>query len=168
MAIDQRPPIPRAFIAELQTNDAGEKGLGPTFPWSMFFRNMRTDLDNTPRVLPNASVVEEDGNASVAATAMLTPEVDGLYSFQYAATVNTVDGVSSSLTTAIDWTWNGNTKSKSFTAMNADTTTTSESAFWLFYADADAPIRYTLTYASNTAGQMHFSFYALVSSVATS
>ena len=166
MSITERPPIPRAFLAELSTNDSGEKGLVPTFPWSTFFRGLRDDLNNTPQVLPDASVTIADGNASVAATTMLTPEVDGLYSFQYAAAVNTADGVSSSLTTLIDWTQEGNSKTKTFTAMNGDATTTNDSGYWLIYADANSPIRYTLTYASNTAGQMHYSFYALVSSVA--
>lgn len=167
MAINQKPPIPRAFISELGENDSGEKGQILTFPFSTFFRDLRADLDSTARVLPNGIVAITDGNASVAATTIFTPEADGLYSFQYAAAVNTVDGVSSSLTTAIDWTWGANTKTKTFAAMNGDATTTNDSGTWLFYATSAAPIRYTLTYASNTPGQMHYSFYALVSSVST-
>jgi hypothetical protein len=167
MAINQKPPIPRAFISAAGEDESGTKGQLITFPWGTFFRDLRADLDSTARVLPNGIVTISDGNASVAATTIFTPEADGLYSFQYAAAVNTVDGVSSSLTTAIDWTWGANTKTKSFTAMNGDATTTNDSGYWLFYATAASPIRYTLTYASNTAGQMHFSWYALVSSVST-
>lgn len=167
MAIQERPPIPRAFLAEETTNDSGEKGLTPTFPWSTFFRGLRTDINNTAIIDPDGRVVIDDGNASVAATTIITPEVDGLYSFQYSAAVNTVDGVSSSLTTLIDWTQNGNTKTFTFTAMNGNATTTNDSGYRLLFADAGSPIRYTLTYASNTPGQMHYSFYALVSSVAS-
>lgn len=166
MAIDQKPPIPRAFIAEKGEIDQRE-GLVLTTPFSIYFRDLRADIDSAALLLPDGRVSEPDGNASVAATAIFTPSQAGLYSFQYAAAVKTPDGVSSSLTTAIDWTWDGNTKTKSFAAMNGDATTTNDSGFWLLYADAGSPIRYTLTYASNTPGLMHFSFYALVSSVAS-
>lgn len=167
MAIDQKPPIPRAFISEAGIDEAGKKGQLITFPWGTFFRDLRADLDSTARVLPNGIVAITDGNASVAATTIFTPEADGLYSFQYAASVNTADGVSSSLTTLIDWTWGSNTKTKTFAAMTGNATTTNDSGYWLFYATAAAPIRYTLTYASNTPGAMHYSWYALVSSVST-
>lgn len=167
MAINQKPPIPRAFISEMGENESGEKGQVVTFQFATFFRDLRADIDATAQILPNGVVPISDGNASVAATTIFTPEVDGLYSFQYAAAVNVVDGVSSSLTTAIDWTWGANTKTFTFPAMNGDATTTSDSGYRLIYATAGAPIRYTLTYASNTPGQMHYSFYALVSSVST-
>lgn len=166
MSVDQKPPIPRAFVAERGTVD-GQTGLVLTTPFLIYFRNLREDIDRAALVLPDGTVTIGDGNASVAATAILTPSQAGLYSFQYASSVNTPDGVSSSLTTDIDWTQQGNIKTKSFTAMNGDTTATTDSGYWLLYADAGAPIRYTLTYASNTPGQMHFSWYALVSGVAS-
>ncbi len=124
-------------------------------------------MDNAALILPDGRVSIDDGNASVGATTIFTPSADGLYSFQYAAAVNIADGVSSSLTTLLDWTWNGNTKAVTFAAMNGNAIGTSDSGARLFYADAGAPIRYTLTHASNTPGAMHYSFYALVSSVAT-
>jgi hypothetical protein len=166
MAVTQKPPIPRAFIATATTNDVGEKGLTPTEPWSRFFRDLRTDLDNTPRILPNASVSESDLNATVAATTLLTPEQDGLYLFQFYMAVMTADGVSSSVTPLLDWT-QGLAKSHTFTAMTGNTTTTNWSEDYMIYADAGAPIRYTLTYASNTPAAMHFAFYAVLQSVAS-
>lgn len=166
MAIDQKPPIPRAFVAEKGEID-GVPGLVLTTPFSIYLRDLRGDINSAALILPDGRVSIDDGNASVAATAIFTPSQSGLYSFQYAAAVNTPDGVSSSLTTAIDWTWNTNTKSVSFAAMNGNATTTSDAGYRLLYADAGSPIRYTLTYASNTAGRMHYSFYALVSSVAS-
>lgn len=166
MAIDQKPPIPRAFVAEKGEID-NQQGLVLTTPFSIYLRDLRADIDSAPLILPDGTVTIADGNASVAATAIITPSQAGLYSFQYAAAVRTADGVSSSLTTAIDWTSHTNTKTKTFTAMNGNATTTNDSGYWLFYADASAPIRYTLTYASNTPGQMHYSFFALVSSVSS-
>ncbi len=166
MAVTNKPPIPRAFIAEKSENDAGEQGLNPTEPWSLFFRDLRTDLDNTPQVLPNASVSEADLNATVAATTILTPEHDGLYLFQFYAAVMTADGVSSSLTPMLDWT-QGSAKSHTFTAMAGNTTTTNASEDYMIFAQAGAPIRYTLTYASNTPGAMHYAFYAVLQSVAS-
>lgn len=166
MAIDQKAPIPRTFAVEPGEID-NRKGLVLTTPFSIYLRDLRNDIDSAALVLPDGRVSIADGNASVAATAIFTPVADGLYSFQYAAAVNTADGVSSSLTTAIDWTWNANTKTRTYAAMNGNTTGTSDAGYTLIYADAGAPIRYTLTYASNTPGQMRYSFYALVSSVAT-
>lgn len=166
MAITQNAPIPRTFAVEKGDID-GRQGLVLTTPFNIYLRNLRNDVDNAALVLPDGRVSITDGNASVGSTVVFTPTSDGLYTFQYAASVNTPDGVSSSLTTAMDWTWGGNTKAKTFAAMNGNSTGTSDTGALLFYADAGAPIRYTLTYASNTPGVMHYSFYALVSSVAT-
>ena len=167
MAVTNKPPIPRAFLSQPSTNEAGEKGQVTTEPWSRFFRDLRTDLDNTPRILPNASVSESDLNASVAATTLLTPDQDGLYNFQFYTSVLTADGVSSSLTPALNWTEGGTAKTHAFTAMTGDTTTTNASEAYLVQADGASPIRYVLTYASNTPGAMHYAFYAVLSSVAS-
>jgi len=167
MAVTNKPPIPRAFLSQQATNEAGEKGQVTTEPWNRFFRDLRTDLDNTPRILPNASVSEADLNASVAATTLLTPEQDGLYSFQFYTSVLTAAGVSSSLTPALNWTEGGVAKTHTFTAMTGNTTTTNASESYLVKADGDAPIRYVLTYASNAASAMHYAFYAVLASVAS-
>jgi len=166
MAIDQKAPIPKAFAVEAGEMN-GQKGLVLTLPFNIYLRDMRNDIDNAAIILPDGRVSIADGTASVATTVIFTPLTDGLYWFQYAASVNTPAGVASSLTTAIDWTWNTNVKTKTFTAMNGNTIGTSDSNAYLFYADAGSPIRYTLTYTSNPASAMRYSFYALVSSVAT-
>lgn len=166
MAVTNKAPIPRAFLTERATNDLGEEGMNPTEPWNRFFRDLRTDLDNTAQVLPNASITITDGNTSVSATTMLTPDQSGLYAFSYYAAVMTADAVSSRLTVLLDWT-QGSAKSKTFTAMTGNTTTTNSSEDYLVYADGGAPIRYTVTYASNTPGAMHYALYGILQSVSS-
>lgn len=165
MATDQKPPIPRAPIAEQTTDEAtGEKALTITYPWSVYLRDLRDDVDNTP--IAAAQFFVETQNAAISTTTITTPEQSGYYSFEYYAAITTAAVTSSSLTVVLSWT-DGAAKTKTFTAITGNTTVTTGSERYLFQADAASPITYSTTYASNGAGEMVYSLFGIVSSVAS-
>lgn len=161
--------IPRLPAVEQKIDPVTkDQGLWFTTGWQIWFRNMRSDLNATARAVSQAPVIATDQHASIGATDLIVPVpvVNGVYSFTYAAHVTVVDGVSSSIIPAIAWTWGGVVQTKTFATMNGNLTTTNASETYLFRADASAPITYTVTYASNTPGTMHYDFYAVLASVA--
>ena len=163
MAITDTQPLPRAPIAERTQNEVGETEYTITYPWVVYFRNFRQDLDAAPITVDTVDVATQ--SASIATTTITTPTVAGYYSFQFYAAVTTAAVTSSSLTVTLAWTDGGVAKSKSFTAMTGNTTTTTSSEDYLIYSDAAAPITYATTYASNGAGEMVYKLFAVVAGV---
>lgn len=162
---DQQPPYPRFPIAEVsQEEGSGRKVYTVTTPWSIYFRNLRNDVNSTP--IAQQVVSKASQNASIGTTTILTPDSDGYYAFQYYAAITTADGVSSSLTPVLSWTDGGIAKSKTFTAITGNTTATTDSDDYLIFNDGGSPITYSTTYASNTPGQMVYKLFAVLSSVA--
>lgn len=163
----QQPPYPRFPIAEQATEDTtGQKVLNVTTPWGIYFRNLREDLNSTPIVQESFSVATQ--NASIGTTTITTPTADGYFVFQYYAAVTTpatTGAATSSLTVTLGWVDGGVTKSKSFAAMTGNTTGTTDSNDYLIASDGGAPITYSTTYASDTAGQMVYKLFGMVSTV---
>ena len=164
MAITDTQPLPRAPIAEPTKDEVGQTQFTITYPWVVYFRNLRADVDASP--LTTQTVEVETQSASIATTTIVTPTFAGYYSFQFYAAVTTAAVTSSSLTVILGWTDGGVAKSKSFTAMTGNTTATTSSEDYLVYSDAAAPITYATTYASNGAGEMVYKLFAVVAGVA--
>lgn len=166
---NEQPPYPRAPIAELtQEEGTGRKVYTVTVPWGIYFRDLRNDVDNAAVTQETFELTSQ--NTSIGTTTILTPGSDGVFIFQYYAAVTTAattGAMTSSLTTTLSWTDGGVSKSKSFPAMTGNTTTTTDSNDYLIQADGGAPISYSTTYASNTAGQMVYKLFGLVSTVAS-
>lgn len=167
MATNNDAPYPRAPLAEIRKNDlTGEPEFWITTPWGIYVRDLRADINATPITLTTFTV--EDQNASIGTTTITTPTQTGYYTFTYAADIITAAVTSSSLTVAIGWTSDGITKTQTFAAVTGNTTATTGSGTYTFSADASAPITYTTTYASNGAGEMHYTLFGSVAKVGTS
>lgn len=165
---DDSPTYPNAPISEeIENPNTGQPEQWPTTPWRISFRNLRNDINAASRLATPEPVTVPDSTASIGATTILTPISDGLFSFEYYAAITTVAVTSSSLTVTAGWTDAGVSKSKTFTAITGNLTTTTGSERYVFRADADAPITYATTYASNGAGEMHYRLDLLVSTVGT-
>lgn len=166
-----QPPYPRFPIAERKQDELTKEWIYPiTTPWGIFVRNLREDLDNA-QIVQEAFVVPTS-SASIGTTTILTPGQDGYYSFAYYAAITTpatTGAATSSLTVILSWTDTGIVKSKTFTAITGNTTaTTGSETYPRFYVDGGAPITYSTTYASDTAGQMVYKLSGAVASVASS
>jgi len=167
----QQPPYPRFPIAEVTTEDGtGKKVFTVTVPWGTYFRNLRDDVNSSPIAQAVVSTPSAGASASIGTTTIVTPSSDGYFIFQYYAAVTTpatTGAATSSLTTTLSWTDSGVSKSKSFPAMTGNTAVTTDSNDYLFFADGGAPISYSTTYASDTAGQMVYKLFGVVSSAAS-
>lgn len=169
MAVTLPPPYPRAPIGVLTDNPLPGKPPLVTLSqsWSFYFRDQRDYLGQLPVSVTPRAVMALDTNDAIGTTTIITPEQDGLYSIEYYLAIITADGVSSSAQVVAGWTDQTVGKTKTFTAIAGNTTTTTGSERYLFQADAGAPITYSVTYASNTANAMHFNLYLVVQSVAS-
>lgn len=103
----------------------------------------------------------DDQGASIGATDFSGGSIAaGYYQIQAYARIKvpaTTGAATSSLTIAIGWTDGGVSQSFSFPAMTGNTTGTNLTGPpLLLRVDANSPITYTITYASNTAGQMKY------------
>lgn len=108
-------------------------------------------------------------NASISATPVPMPDLSaGLYRVSVFARVTTVATTSSSLTIAIGFTQGGVSCTLTLAAMTGNLVTTINAPFTaLIESDANAPITYTVTYASNGAGEMVYTLSVAVEQVQT-
>ena len=168
MAVVQPPPYPRAAIGTVGKDPlTGQPVATVTKPWGIYFRDQRQYLAQIPvNVSPTALMVLAE-NASVGATTILTPDQEGLYGFEYYVRVVTAAATSSSVQVTLGWSDGGVTQSQAFTAVTGNTTASQGSGRYLFRSDGGAPITYTVTYASNGAGEMEYSLYMVTQSVAS-
>lgn len=167
MAVSQSAPEPRAPIAEVGKDpDTGKPVWNVTKPWSFFFRDLRTQLDSAPQQSTPTPISETDQDDAIGTTTIVTPDHDGIYSFEYYAAVVTAATTSSSLTVVLGFTDSGVAKTKTFTAITGNTTTTTGSERYMFRGDGGSPITYSTTYASNGANEMIYDIDIVVSSVA--
>lgn len=169
MAVVLPPPYPRAPIGEMRDNPIPNQPpqIWLTNPWAKSFRDQRAYLGQLPVSVTPTAVMALDQNDAIATTTIITPDQDGVYAVEYYVAIITADGVSSSAQVVAGWTDQGSAKTKTFTAVTGNTTTTTGSERYLFQADAGAPITYSLTYASNTANAMHYNLYVVLQSVAS-
>jgi hypothetical protein len=136
--------------------------------WRRWFLNLRSAVDLSQRsiVVPP----QTDQSATLPVTDMDNGALSaGLYSVSWYLAVTIADGVSSSAQVAIAWVDNGNNKSYTGAAMTGNTTSTVQvNEAITIYSDAASPITYSVTYASNTPGQMHYDFRPVLQSVSLS
>lgn len=102
-------------------------------------------------------------NASIPATPLPFGNLPaGNYRITWYARVTTVDGVSSSLTVAIGWVEDGTAITLPSSPLNWDTVSPPMVGSMMIPKDANSPITYATTYASNTPGQMKYKLAFLV------
>lgn len=166
MAITLPPPYPRAPIGNVERDEITGKVIAKlTLPWQFYYRDQRQFLAQVPVNATPTSSNAVDQTATVGTTTVTTTTQAGLYGFEYYLTIITAAGVSSSAQVVAAWTDGGQSKSKTFTAVTGNTTTTTGSERYLFQCDGGSPITYSVTYASNPANAMHFTLYVVVSNV---
>lgn len=144
--------VPIPSTTRVAIDDGKNEGL-MTQPWLDYFNNQVRVSSSTPVRLNSVSLTGK--NASLSATDFSGGTlVAGLYRVEWFATITTAAATSSSLTVIIDFTYNGQAKTKSYTAITANTTGTFDHGGGLIEVDSSSPVRYSTTYASNGAGEM--------------
>lgn len=135
-------------------------------PWSIYFRDLRADLDNTAaQVIPPVQLTGQ--TATIPTTPFDTPALEaGLYSVAWYGQVLTAAGVSSSFQVTISWTRNGVSQTYVGALKNGNTTATNEAnGPPLIHIDASTPISYAVTYASNPGAAMIFEINLVLTQV---
>jgi len=101
--------------------------------------------------------------AAIGATPLpLASVTAGRYRIAFYTRVTTPDGVSSSLTITLGWTDGGIACTQSGAAMTGNAVTTTQSGSIMIQSDANAPITYSVAYASNTPNQMAYRLSVVV------
>lgn len=114
-----------------------------------------------------ASASVEDQNAAIGATDISDGALAaGVYQFDWFVMIRTAAGVSSSATVSVDFTLNAQTKTLTYSAVNGNTTGTFGHGGGLVWIDNASPVRYSVAYASNAAGVMHYDAYFTLRRVA--
>lgn len=124
--------------------------------WQRYFLSNASIVTGTPTFFSTA-VDLENQNASIGTTNLELPALpQGDYAFFYYARVTVAAAVSSSLTVTFGWTESGVSLTLSGPAMNGNSVTTVQSGVVPVFIDANTPLTYATTYASNAAGQMKY------------
>lgn len=149
-------PIP-GFNEPFPYNDVIVKDNGKAAPafTDWLDLSLQPRIESTPVVAESLERIT-DGNATVTTTPIGGAQTAGLYRLTYAAEVLVADAVSSSLTLTITWTHNSKTLTRTYTAMNGNTVTTTQGIVDGIEIDGNTTVSYDLAYVSNTAGQMHY------------
>lgn len=107
-------------------------------------------------------------HATIAATAIpMGTLASGLYRIDVYCRVTTAAATSSSATVAIGFVEGGVSLTKTLPAIAGNTVTSYETLSFLARLDANSPITYAVTYASNPAGQMQFRLDIVVTQIGT-
>jgi hypothetical protein len=132
-----------------------------TRTWQVYFRNLRTDIDNAPASLNQETLTGQ--SASIATTAVPSDVLTaGLYRVSWYARVTTAATTSSSLTVTIGWTEQSVPLTVSGVAMTGNTTTTVQNATQVVQIDGGTSITYATTYASSGATAMVYALTVLL------
>lgn len=132
-------------------------------PWANALSQLSLVQAQTPQRV--ASEILTNQSASIGLTALPTPGNSGVYRFTYTGLVEVADGVSSSLIVTVTFTYNGAIRTYSGAAINGDTTSTWGSETKQILVDANTPIDYSTTYASNTPAQMKYGLVVILEAV---
>ena len=147
-----RPPLnPQQPIIETAKESIGK----PSFPFLIYMRGLRDDVDAAPTGFDPVSVQDSD---TVATTAIPVDGdlSEGLYRVTWIGEVLTAAGVSSDFQVTISWTSNGISQQYVGTLTNGNTTTTYTSETVFLRSDAGSPITFAVAYNSNPANAMVF------------
>lgn len=103
------------------------------------------------------------GAASVSTTPITTQAIsNGVYRVSWYMEVVTPAGVSSSLDITIAWTSNGVAKSNTSSAITTNLATSFLSGVLTIHSDGDAPVTYSIGYASNPAAAMLYGAWVVL------
>jgi hypothetical protein len=158
MALED-PPLYEAVVVASDLKHPLAKRL-PTlimgYEWLRWLSTLTTAVSAAPD--RRATVALAGQAASLGTTALPVASVSaGLWRVSYFARITTVAGVSSSLTVTMSYTTGSIAQSDSGAAMTGNTTATHQFGTLVIRVDADTPISYSTTYASNAAGAMRYS-----------
>ena len=124
--------------------------------WLLYVQDaLAARVQQAPAILTSVALTNQ--SASIGATPIPLRSVSaGLYRVSVYLRITTPAGVSSSVTVSIGWIESGVALSTSFAAVTGNTVTTTQSAMLLVQSDANSPITYAVTYASNPAAAAMF------------
>lgn len=148
--------------------DPSEYNINPL--WADAFIQQSAQAAATPLRLNQVEL--QNQGASIGATDISGGGIAAGYyevrSYARITTPATTGAATSSLTIAIGWTEGGVSQTRTFTALTGNTTATSlADPLLTILVDANSPITYAITYASNTAGQMRYRATFILSRVAS-
>lgn len=118
-----------------------------------WFLSLTQALQQATTTLKSVSLTAQSASLTTT-TVPLGTFAAGLYRVTYYARVTTAAGVASSLDVTVGWTDGAVPCSVTSAAMTGNTTSTVQSGSVLVHVDANGPITYATTYASNPASAM--------------
>ena len=122
--------------------------------WLLWLQDVLVTRVQTAPELRTAVVLTAQ-NAAIGATPIPLASVNaGRFRISFFARVTTPDGVSSSLTITLGFTDGGVACTQSGAAITGNAVTTTQSGSIMVQSDANAPLTYAVSYASNTPGAM--------------
>jgi hypothetical protein len=140
---------------------AGELLVTPR--WRRWLLLVWQALSNAQRSIPIAPQLDQ--NASLPTTSMDGGTLSaGLYAVSWYLRRTVDDGVSSSAQVAIGWV-DGTTQTYTAPAITEAGSALQVNEVITIYSAAASPITYTVTYASNTPGGMHYDFRPVLQSI---
>lgn len=105
-------------------------------------------------------------NAAISATPFTLPVITGgVYRVSYYVRVTSAAGTSSSVQVTLGWTDGGVSLTKAGTAVTGNTTSSFDQGSVLVRDDANGPITYATSYASNPANAMQYALDVVVEAV---
>jgi hypothetical protein len=141
-----------AIVADRQT--AQKFGLPKlTLGWEFirWFGTLKASVDQAPK--KQAQIALSNQSASIALTPLpFTSLPSGLYRISYWMKLVVPAGTSSSLQFTLTWTRNGIVLTSTAAAIAGNTTSTYQFGTLVMRIDANAPISFSVAYASNAAG----------------
>lgn len=169
MALTSPFPYDTPYAPEITDRHTGRKTRSPFLSQELvdWLLEQQSRTQSAPSV--NGSVTLTAQAASIGATPVPMPDLTaGSYLVSVFARITTAAVTSSSLTIVIGFTSGGISCSLPIAAMTGNTTATVNVPFVaLVNSDANAPITYTVTYASNGAGEMKYTLTVIVAAVPT-
>ncbi len=124
--------------------------------WLLYLQDaLAARVQQAPAILTSVALTNQ--SASIGATPIPLRSVSaGLYRVSYYLRITTAAAVSSSATVTLTWTESGVALTLSGAALTTNTTASVQTGTFLIQSDANAPISYAVTYASNVANTMAF------------
>jgi hypothetical protein len=148
-----QPPDPKV------KNDPNGWACGQT--WQKYFQSQGQSIASSPSRVTDVPLTAQ--STSIGATALNASNLNaGLYRISWFAHITTAATVSSSLTVGLGCTDHGVPLSFTFPALTGNTTSTAGTGTATLQSDANAPVTYTITYASSGATPMQYTFRVLV------
>lgn len=136
----------------------GDKAGHPTTRLTRYMEEVLLNRLQASPVLAQSITILANENTAVSGELAVNLS-GGLYRVDVHTALRVCDPVSNSLQLTIGWTLNGLAYTETFTVLNGivlGATTTRQSVVFNLQVDANTSVTYAFTYASNTAGVMHW------------